>query len=208
MSFDFSWFTTVPGLFITGGVILLIVALVILLISNKKTKKEKANAEANGSVNGNTVQPVVGQAEPIPMAPVMPEAAPVEVAPAAPVEVAPAMPEVAPVEVAPTPVEVAPAPVNVVPTVEPVAAPATPSIPSLETGPVIYGGASPAVGDINVAPVETHQIYGGADPLQNTQTIPGIQAQPAPVNDANVQPVMETPSLGETQQITIPQIQQ
>ena len=32
MSFDLSWFTTVPGLLITGGIILLIIAVVIMLI--------------------------------------------------------------------------------------------------------------------------------------------------------------------------------
>ena len=38
-NFDLSWFTTIPGMFITGGVVLLIIALVILLITGKKTKK-------------------------------------------------------------------------------------------------------------------------------------------------------------------------
>ena len=87
------------------------------------------------------------------------------------------MPEVAPV-----------APVDV--------QPATPEIPSLATEPLIYGGASPVVGDINVAPVENHQIYGGADPLQNTQTIPGLQA-PAVAPVSPVEPVMQTPAMPE-----------
>ncbi len=41
MSFDFGWFLTLPGMFITGGVILLIIALIILIVTNKKAKKEK-----------------------------------------------------------------------------------------------------------------------------------------------------------------------
>ena len=54
--------------------------------------------------------------------------------------------------------------------------------------PTIYGGASPVVSDINFTP-ESHQIYGGADPLQNTQTIPKIVT---PTEQAMQQPVVPT----------------
>lgn len=57
MNFDLSWFTTIPGLFITGGVILLIIALVILIITGKKTKKEKEAQSADSNMQGG-VQPV------------------------------------------------------------------------------------------------------------------------------------------------------
>lgn len=57
MNFDLSWFTTIPGLFITGGVILLIIALVILIITGKKTKKEKEAQSADSNIQGG-VQPV------------------------------------------------------------------------------------------------------------------------------------------------------
>ena len=40
MSFDLSWFTTIPGLFITGGIVLLIIAIIILIATGKKGKKE------------------------------------------------------------------------------------------------------------------------------------------------------------------------
>ena len=40
-NFDFGWFLTVPGLLITGGVILLTISLVILLLSIRKSKKVK-----------------------------------------------------------------------------------------------------------------------------------------------------------------------
>ena len=33
MSFDLKWFTTLPGIFITVGVLLLIIALIILIVS-------------------------------------------------------------------------------------------------------------------------------------------------------------------------------
>ena len=46
MNFDLKWFTTLPGLFITGGVLFLILALVLLIITGKKSKKEKMAKEA------------------------------------------------------------------------------------------------------------------------------------------------------------------
>ena len=60
----------------------------------------------------------------------------------------------------------------------------TPEQPA--AAPVIYGGASPVVTDINVNAEPNHQIYGGADPLENTQIIPNMApAAPAtPVVDA------------------------
>ena len=57
MNFDLGWFTTVPGMFITGGVVLLIIALIILIVTGKKSKKEKKEkeaADANASMNANT----------------------------------------------------------------------------------------------------------------------------------------------------------
>lgn len=41
MDFDFAWFTTLPGILITGGVVVLLVALIIFIASNKKDKKNK-----------------------------------------------------------------------------------------------------------------------------------------------------------------------
>lgn len=38
--------------------------------------------------------------------------------------------------------------------------------------PVIYGGASPVVSDLNFGQNTAHQIYGGANPLENTQSMP------------------------------------
>ena len=57
MNFDMSWFTTVPGLMITGGVILLIVALVILIVTGKKSKKEKAKANGTDAAQPAAPQP-------------------------------------------------------------------------------------------------------------------------------------------------------
>ena len=38
--------------------------------------------------------------------------------------------------------------------------------------PVIYGGASPIVSDLDLGQNSQHQIYGGANPLENTQSMP------------------------------------
>ena len=66
-------------------------------------------------------------------------------------------------------------------TIEPVVVEALPVAEvAPTTEPVIYGGASPAVSnDLNLNE-QPHQIYGGADPMENTQTIPPVAAQPAP----------------------------
>jgi len=40
MSFDLEWFTTLPGMLITGGVVILLIALIIFIVSNKKTDKK------------------------------------------------------------------------------------------------------------------------------------------------------------------------
>ena len=129
-------------------------------------------------------------------APVTPEIKPVEITPASvtpeikPVEVAPApvTPEVKPVEIAPAPVtpeikpvEVAPAPVtpevnpqasfsgiNIEPTI------VKPVNPNMEANPVNlpYGGASPSVEPTIISKPTEKVIYGGADPLAGTASIP------------------------------------
>ena len=122
--------------------------------------------------------PVIG--EPVPMAtepvPMTAEPAPMITEPAVqnpvsidsnPIPVVSATPSIAESTVS-TPVVDNPIPQVVVPTVSEV----TPQpVEAISSGPVIYGGANPAVTDLNVSR-ENHQIYGGADPLQNTQTIP------------------------------------
>ena len=59
MSFDLEWFTTLPGLLITGGVIVLLIALIIFIISNKKTdKKIKEEIVQQPVESQDMVQPV------------------------------------------------------------------------------------------------------------------------------------------------------
>ena len=127
-----------------------------------------------------TAEPAPMTAEPVPMAtepvPMTAEPAPMITEPAVqnpvsidsnPIPVVSATPSIAESTVS-TPVVDNPIPQVVVPTVSEV----TPQpVEAISSGPVIYGGANPAVTDLNVSR-ENHQIYGGADPLQNTQTIP------------------------------------
>lgn len=360
MNFDLSWFTTIPGLFITGGVILLIIALVILIITGKKTKKEKEAQSADSNMQGG-VQPVPAMNAPVtpnPMMgvntaptvaptintqPVMPNNDPMvgvnsqmpevnmnvnpvvnpnvtgnevlgmptdipnvvdpmavpmndfnatnvntdannnlnmvqdntynsnvvetfnnEPTPVVPVDAVSVAPveeiAVAPVESISTPVESVPvapiemgsvmpesltvnspvtetAPVVDVPLVNdttpivdnnfgnqnvaetinqplgqeiqgiPAAVQDVPTYPAPEpivtepvvvpepaVQPVIYGGANPTVSSINVNQDTNHQIYGGADPLQNTQPIPTV-APVEPVVVQNPEPVMVTPEV-------------
>ena len=224
MSFDLKWFTTLPGIFITVGVLLLVIALIILIVSGRKSKKEKKAMEDNVSLQpdlNNVIRnsDVAVANEPMgtpidtPQVAVAPAAMPigqemVQPAPMAPgvAPTAPAMPEM--LQPAPMAPEVAPAapampemlqPAPMAPEVAP-AAPAMPEMvqptpmapevaPAVPTGePVIYGGANPTVTDVNVNNNQTHQIYGGADPLENTQPIPAVQTVQA------VQPVAPVPN--------------
>jgi len=60
MSFDIAWFTTLPGIFITSGVVILLIALIIFIVTNKKSTKSVVenettsdfNSELNNSNNG------------------------------------------------------------------------------------------------------------------------------------------------------------
>ena len=299
MKFDFSWFTTVQGMLISCGVLLLFAALIVFIVSSVKKKKEKnplddgsqgngmampQNASDNVGMSNNvsvpadnslisqysnptvepqqnvvpsigtvTPSPVVGNTvpeqsimsqqvmpavEPVmpqQMAPavepvmperVMPAVEPVmpAVEPVMPQQVAPVVEPVMPQQVAPViepvmPQQVAPVvepvmPQQVIPTVEPampqqvapviesvvpeqmMAPQSNASIPAIEPAPVIYGGANPSVGNIDFNQNASHQIYGGANPLDNTQPI-SIGEVP------NVQPVINNdPTIVQPQPVT------
>lgn len=305
MNFDLSWFTTIPGMFITGGVILLIIALISLIATGKKSKKEKKKMEEKEqmenqtpeveSVEATTSVPVENQpiAQPVVEPQVVNTNQPVEATPApienmqqpsvgatpleaayqqnpAPiinnigmpstqfenmqppvvepqanvqpvyeppvVEPVPVTPVTDNISINPVPVEAEPVQTQPTPSIptftEPVIEPVKPIVdninvnttptyttpvyeqpaPSVPTftepvvepvqtqpvnpqpEPVIYGGASPIVTDINLNQNTQHQIYGGADPLQNTQTIPTVTPV-APINIPMEQsePVMVAP---------------
>ena len=95
------------------------------------------------------------------MAQTVPEVAPVQSEMSQPVpEVAPVQPEVAQPMPEVTPVE--PEMPQVVPNV--VSEPVNQTVS-------IYGGVSPSVAKSDIVDTEQHQIYGGANPLENTQSI-------------------------------------
>ena len=54
MSFDPAWFLTVPGLLITGGVVLLLIALIVFIATSKKDKGASVDPTVEGSI------PIVG----------------------------------------------------------------------------------------------------------------------------------------------------
>ena len=77
------------------------------------------------------------------------------------------------------------------------AGPVAPAPEAVPEQPVIYGGANPAVTNVQIEQDNTpHQIYGGANPLENTQSIPiatitQSAVQPQPV----AEPTMISPTI-------------
>ena len=158
------------------------------------------NVEQVPSAEPVATPPVVPGVEPI-----QPEQPVVNVEPTTPVVETPAITE-APLEqpVVEAPV-VAPSIEPIAPAVEPIApvveapAPETPAPveqpAQVEQGPVIYGGASPIVPEINIEEPK-HQIYGGANPLENTQSIPIsnlVNGEQQVVQTPTAEPAMVTP---------------
>ena len=128
-----------------------------------------------------TVEPVMPQQVAPTVEPVVPEQVMPTVEPVMPQQVAPAVEPVMPQQVAPAYGEVE----SMVPE-QSVVPQITPATPVAEPAPVIYGGANPSVGNIDFNQNVNHQIYGGANPLDNTQSIsvaevPSVQ----PVVDNN-----------------------
>lgn len=217
MKFDFSWFTTIPGILITSGVVLLIIALVVFIVSSKKNKKEDKKGEVKEETPVASTNPVDQAATPIEIdSTPLQDISSVNEAAAVPIEVPVTVPEATPIPVetpavvpdaipTPIPVEtptvepmpvVAPEPVVVpetIPTTVPVETPVvepTPVVPTVtpsvvEEKPAIYGGVSEIIPNIDLNQKNEHQIYGGADPLENTQTLKVTQ-QPVVENEPQV----------------------
>ena len=78
----------------------------------------------------------------------------------------------------------------------------------VETQPVqekqIYGGVSEIIPNIDLNQKTNHQIYGGADPLENTQT---LTVTPSSEPVVEIQPVVEaTPQVDNVQPVSIPSV--
>lgn len=201
------WFTTIPGLLIACGVIILIIAIVLFVLGAKKTKKEVASVNnGNTNVNNNinpTVQPLGANVPNMNQQPVQnfnPVQEPV-VQTVNPVQdnVVSTVNQVQP-NVVTTPVDntvvipkvedvntpVVNIPVEEVNSVQPEVAinsVATPTVdietPVVENTNSIYGGEVPTYNFEQ--PVEkTVTIYGGNDPMEATQALPKIEEHNEP----------------------------
>ena len=180
MKFDLSWFTTIPGILITCGVVLLIIALIIFIITSKKNKKEESKGEvaATQNVADQIATPIEIDNTPLPSMTSSNDAAVPIGLPDEPVPVAEPTPVVAPVE-----------PATSIPVAEP-----TPVVAPVEEKPAIYGGVSEIIPNIDLNQKSDHQIYGGADPLENTQTL-SVVSPSAPAVEPT--PVVTIPTVEE-----------
>ena len=207
LSFDFQEFVTSPaGILIIVGIVFLLVGIVIFLKEGKKASKQVE--EVKEEIKPVEAQPAVAETP-------APEAAPVvePVQEAAPVIVKATEDGVNEVPVPTvtdtlniaegTPAVVAPAEeikvesqVAETPTVE---APAAPAVETLNAAqPTVYGGVSPEIKNYS-EPERPKEIYGGANPLENTAPIPTVAvnnvapAVPTPTVEAPAAPVAPTP---------------
>ena len=226
LSFDFKEFVTSPaGILIIVGIVFLLVGIVIFLKEGKKTKApvevikeeekpveaapvEEKKEEAAPVAEATPVEPIVVKATedgvsevPVPevtetlnIAEPAPEAvAPVEEIKAEPIET----------PVIEAPVVEAPAAVEA-PKVE-----EAPAVESLDDTPVVYGGASPEVKDVALEE-KPREIYGGANPLENTSPIPTAEVKAAVETVATVAPaaveapVVEAPAAVEAPKVEEP----
>ena len=222
LDFDFMGFVASPaGILIIVGILCLLIGIVMFLkegknksiteVTDKPETFEKKNETENTNVETTTevvttpvttpvvvpsegdgvkevaVEPV---AETINFTEPVTEAPKVEELKAEPLD----MPVVTPVE-----------PVTEAPAVEPVTT--APVVESLDaevtTQPVVYGGASPEVLNTEVLEEKPREIYGGANPLENTSPIPVVNESPtvAPTV-AHVEPVTEAPAVAHVEPVT------
>lgn len=214
LSFDFGAFiTSVPGIMIIIGIVLLIIAM-IYLIFDKKSQKEKleqtmeipkqemSKEEVKPEEKMEEQKPVVvlsdgNGVKEIPSAPV-PETVtftetpvlneqPMEMKPEVKMEENVSVMDVESLNEKPV--------IEEKPVVEEVLTPVVEATPT----PVVYGGVSP---EVKVVPVEEkpREIYGGANPLENTAPIPsssvkesyqGTMSVEKPVAEPNMTAVVE-----------------
>ncbi|MEG1900261.1 MAG: hypothetical protein RR161_01765 [Bacilli bacterium] len=184
-NFGLKWFTTIPGLLISAGVLLLLVALILFIASSgKKNKKVKSEDELEKM----TTIPEVTPTEVVTNEIVMPEAVTLD-----------------------TPTVVIDEPV-IEPTIQPVIEPVVIETPvvnlqeevvkeePIETPISIYGGVNPANVDVKV---EEHKpIYGGYNPLEATQTIPTINNSVKPAyNEVVMDMPVSTPIIPNVEEV-------
>lgn len=183
------WLTTIPGILILCGVILLIIAIILFAVGAKKSKKE--NVVSDSTVVDNSQNTMVNNND-IGVAPVVSEPVVSNVIETATVSVDEPVVTVSDAE-----------PVSVVGDInmfEPQVAPVNPvqanneevvvNIPNTFEEPVsmdntqvidnaVYGGEMPSV-DFTPQEEKPVTIYGGNDPLDATQTLPKMEENHVP----------------------------
>ena len=161
------WFTTVPGLLITCGAVLLLIALVLFILGNKKEKTTSNMAMNTGMANQPLINDEVTTVEPTPL-------------------------------VIDTPnVE---EPVVSEPTV--INQDAEPEVTDATTE---YNFSIPTVAKDEEVKVEEPEvtIYGGNNPLENTEVVTEINHEPYSGNET-AEPAVETIPANEIPTIDIP----
>lgn len=214
------WFTTIPGILVICGVILLVIAIILFIAGNKKAKKEEMvqtnpvtesantmNTEVNttadtniGEVNVQEVSPVMEQASTIPT-----ESVSLENNELPKMEVE-SNNDVSPIQIEePVSIPSIDNSVNSMDTVSDETSfniPIPTEKPSFDnTSTSIYGGASP-ISNISMNEEKPVTIYGGNDPLEATQSIPKVEEHHEPyggvypeakIVDMNASTVTPTP---------------
>ena len=208
LAFSLNWFTTIPGILISLGVVLLIIALILFVVGGKKTKKEDvvvANDEAAPAMENTSISDVT------PIADIDVNA--VEVQPELSVEepkfddIQIGTPGVDPIN----PVELEEVSTDELPKMEEVNT-VTSEIQTDESNGLdfdktmvsVYGEDNSAVEEPKVT------IYGGNDPLEATQNLPKVDEHHEPyggaINEVKiVEPVEDTVvQIPEVEPVEIP----
>lgn len=192
------WFTTIPGILIICGVILLVIAIILFIVGNKKAKKEASRVN-NGTIDNtmnnvtntnNTVvdtlasTPSVDNTQVFSEANSIPSATVVEEKPVVESEnVAPSIAIEEPVQIQEPQQMVTDTNSTIVS--EPVMENATIDIPNVTEMPIkeentmVYGADTPVV-DFTPSVEKPVTIYGGNDPLEATQTLPKMDEHHEP----------------------------
>lgn len=194
------WFTTIPGILIICGVLLLVIAIILFIVGSKKDKKEAKqmangnttdgsstvnnvnNTVTNVSENSISISPVEPVVDSTISTPTVDNTVSTPVASTVPTTPAPEVtPEVNTLEQTvidiPAP-EVIPA-VNEMPVKDEAIQITEPVVDTKEEAPTVYGGTAP-VYNFTAPTDKPVTIYGGNDPLEATQTLPKMEEHHLP----------------------------
>ncbi len=216
IAFSTDWFLTIPGMLITGGVILLVIALIMLLVSaskGKKNKKMKNNATAVSPEMGVGVAPVenatvtgamptdigaipaVGeQVSPV-QADVTPGVPTLDIKePAQSIDSVPVNPEVAPMQMPGVDMPASVNPVSPIETAPSVSSFSASPVPGLDSNPNGFATADaiPTISNESVVPPVVEPMASPIPAVEVTPTINPIPSVEVPTIEpaATVDPVV------------------